>query len=244
MVEPKRTILVVDDLAMFRELGSIFLSRYGRVITAASGAEALEAARRERPDVVVLDFHLPDMDSEALCQEIRALGSPERPSFVVALCNGDSADHERAIRAGAADVLSKPLSRVSLVEAVNRLIRFPEVRGMARVDHAARVRVLLDQEERWGTMRNLSRGGMYLEANWSAPPESEMRLEFHLPEVGEPLAPTAKVIWSRTRLNGDVAGMGVRFLALDAASARTLDSFVYERFVPEPDPVGALGGGS
>lgn len=243
-MEPKRTILVVDDLPMFRELGSIFLSRYGRVITAATGGETLEAVRRERPDVIVLDFHLPDMDSETLCREILALGSPERPGMVVAICNGDSADHERAIRAGATDVLTKPLSRVSLVETVNRLIRFPEVRGMARVDHAATVRVLMEEGERWGTMRNLSRGGMYLEASWSAPPESEMQLEFRLPEVGKPLSPTAKVIWSRTRLDGVVAGMGVRFLALDAASARTLDSFVYERFVPEPDPLGAPGGGN
>jgi len=239
-VEPKRTILVVDDVPMFRELGSLFLSRYGRVITAANGAEALEAVRRERPHVVVLDFHLPDIDSEILCQRILALCPAGEPSAVVAICNGDSADYERAIRAGAADVLSKPLSRVSLVETVNRFVRFPEVRGMARIDHAATVRVMMDQEERWATMRNLSRGGMYIEANWFAPQNSEMQLEFHLPEVGGPLSSSARVIWSRRRWNGVAAGMGVRFLALDAASANTLDSFVYERFVPETHFLGAF----
>jgi uncharacterized protein (TIGR02266 family) len=239
-VEPKRTILVVDDLPMFRELESLFLSRYGRVITAANGAEALEAVQREQPDVVVLDFHLPDIDSEALCHRIRALYPAGKASIVVAICNGDSADYERAIRAGAADALSKPLSRVSLVETVNRLVRFPEVRGMARIDHAATVRVVMDQQERWATMRNLSRGGMYIEANWSAPQDSEMQLEFRLPEVGSSLSPTAKVIWSRKRWNGGAAGMGVRFLSLDAASAQTLDSFVYERFVPETDSPGAF----
>jgi uncharacterized protein (TIGR02266 family) len=241
-VEQKRIILFVDDLPMFRELGSLFLSRYGRVITAATGAEALEAVRRDRPDVVVLDFHLPDIDSETLCRRIRALCPTEKTCAIVALCNGESTDHERAIRAGAVDVLSKPLSRVSLVETVNRLVRFPEVRGMARVEHAARVRVVMDREERWATMRNLSRGGMYLEASWSAPQDSEMQLEFSLPEAGSPLSPTAKVIWSRKRWNGGVAGMGVRFLALDAATARTLDSFVYERFVPDldPDPLAAF----
>jgi uncharacterized protein (TIGR02266 family) len=239
-VELKRTILVVDDLPMFRELGSLFLSRYGRVVTAADGEEALAVVERDQPDVVVLDFHLPDVDSETLCRRIRALCSAGRTNSVVALCNGDAADYERAIRAGAVDVLSKPLSRVSLVETVNRLVRFPEVRGMARVDHAARVRVMMNQEERWATMRNLSRGGMYIEASWSAPLDSEMQLEFHLPEVDDPLSPTAKVIWSRNGWNGSAAGMGIRFLALDAASADTLDSFVYERTTPESDPLAAF----
>ncbi|GAG48110.1 unnamed protein product, partial [marine sediment metagenome] len=156
--------------------------------------------------------------------------------------NGDAADHERAIRAGAADVLSKPLSRVTLVETVNRLVRFPEVRGMARIDHAATVRMVVDREERWGTMRNLSRGGMYIEANWSAPPEAEMQLEFRLPEVALPFSPTAKVVWNRERWDGVSAGMGIRFLALDAASAETLDSFVYERFVPDAGSFGVFSG--
>ncbi len=241
-MEPKRTILVVDDAPMFREMESLFLCRYGRVVTAGTGAEALEAVRRERPDVVVLDFHLPDIDGETLCRRIRALRPAESTSAIVAISNGDSRDHERAIRAGAADVLSKPLSRLGLVETVNRLVRFPELRGMARIDHAVTVRVLMERQEHWGTMRNLSRGGMYIEASWSAPPESEMQLEFRLPEVGTTLAPTAKVIWSRRRRDGMSAGMGVRFLALDAASANTLDAFVYERFVPETDSFGIFTG--
>lgn len=241
-MESKRTILVVDDVPMFREMESLFLRRYGRVVTAADGAETLDAVRREQPDVVVLDFHLPDVDSEILCRRILALCPAGSTRAVVAISNGDSKDHERAIRAGAADVLSKPLSRLSLVETVNRLVRFPEMRGMARVHHATAVRVVMGRQERWGTMRNLSRGGMYIEASWTAPPESEMRLEFRLPEVGEPLSPTAKVIWSRKRWDGVSAGMGVRFLALDAASAHTLDSFVYERFVPEADSFGLSTG--
>jgi uncharacterized protein (TIGR02266 family) len=241
-VEAKRTILVVDDLPMFRDLESVFLSRYGRVLTAADGAEALEKVRRERPDVVILDFHLPDIDSATLCRRIQSLYPEGREPFIVGICNGDSADYERAIRAGVADVLSKPLSRVSLVETVSRFVRFPELRGLARIGQAATVRVIMDRQEHWGTMRNLSRGGMYLEASWAAPPEAEMQLEFRLPEVGKILAPTGKVVWSQTRWNGTAAGMGVRFLRLDAASAHTLDSFVYERFVPQPSPLDPLNG--
>ena len=82
-MEAKRTILVVDDLPMFRDLESVFLSRYGRVLTAANGAEALETVRREQPDVVVLDFHLPDIDSETLCQRILSLYPAGKTGIIV-----------------------------------------------------------------------------------------------------------------------------------------------------------------
>ena len=121
-MEPKRTILFVDDLPMFRELGSLFLSRYGRVITAADGTEALEAVRRDQPDVVVLDFHLPDVDSEILCPRIRALCAPEKTSAIVALCNGEAADYERAIRAGARGYVMKLEAADVMIRAIRRVM--------------------------------------------------------------------------------------------------------------------------
>ena len=52
--EPSWKILIVDDTAMFRELGSLFLARSGRVFTASGAAEGLAMAKAERPDVVGL----------------------------------------------------------------------------------------------------------------------------------------------------------------------------------------------
>ena len=100
-MEYKRTILVVDDASMFRELESLFLARSGRVITAPSGAEALEMARRERPEVVVTDLDMPGMSGDALCKEIRNDGEL-RHTPVIAVISGEfGEDRARAVRAGA-----------------------------------------------------------------------------------------------------------------------------------------------
>ncbi len=87
-MEPRHTILVIDDAAMFRELGALFLARSGRVITADDGDQGLEALRRERPDVVVADLLMPGMSGDALCQVVKA--DPdlcETPVILVTSCD-------------------------------------------------------------------------------------------------------------------------------------------------------------
>ncbi len=74
-MEAKRTILLADDAPMFRELGSVFLARSGRVVTAEDGHQGLEALRTEKPSVVVADLDMPRMDGAELCRRIK--GSEE-----------------------------------------------------------------------------------------------------------------------------------------------------------------------
>lgn len=231
-MEPAPTILVVDDVPLFRELGSLFLSRYGHVHTAASGEEALEQARRHWPAVIVLDFQLPDLPGEQVLRALAKAADGRKPPAVVALAGGAPEEHARAIRAGASDVLAKPLSRVSLVEAVTRFLRFPEVRGLPRVELASPARLRAGACEGHGVLRNVSRGGLFVETEWSAPPGSELRVEFRLPEERAELAPTARVVWRRPSWRSARGGLGMRFLELDAESARRIDTFVHERFVP------------
>jgi uncharacterized protein (TIGR02266 family) len=229
-VEPSPTILVVDDVPLFRELGCLFLARCGRVITAASGREALALASRERPAVVVLDAHLPDLSSEEVCRLLKR--PPEGPPIVVVTGSGSAAEHAAAIRAGADDVLAKPLSRLALVETVQRFTRFPVPRGLPRVTMVAAVRILRSDGEVWGTARNLSRGGMFVECDLRIPEEQELDLEFHLPGADRPIRQTAQVVWSRPA-NGQRSGFGVRFLSLDSLAARSLDEYVHEWAHPD-----------
>ena len=58
-MESKPTLLVVDEIRWFRELGESFLARTGRVISCSSTDRALEIAREERPDVVITDLDMP-----------------------------------------------------------------------------------------------------------------------------------------------------------------------------------------
>ena len=228
-MEPSPTILVVDDVALFRELESLFLARCGRVVTASSGQEALAVAAREHPAVVVLDAHLPDVSGGDVC---RRLKGPDATPIVVITGTGSAEEHAAAIRAGADDVLAKPLSRMALVETVQRFTRFPAPRGLPRVAMDARVRIVQGREEAWGTARNLSRGGMFVECEGGLPERGEVDLEFRLPGSDEALRPSAQVVWQRPG-NGDRQGFGVRFLSIDGPAARSLDEYVHEWALPE-----------
>ncbi|MEN8182509.1 MAG: response regulator [Myxococcota bacterium] len=225
-----RTILVVDDAAMFRELGSLFLSRIGRVIPAADGEEGLFLARRHRPDVILLDLVMPGMDGTEVCRRLREDPELGGTPIVILTASPLGEDHERAIMAGADQVISKPISRVALIDAVNRYLHSPISRGMPRVSVETPVRISHPDGECEGVALNLSRGGMFVESDGDAPSKDDVSLEFSLPETARLLTPTARIVWRRGYEPPHPTGLGLRFMRLDGDSARDLSQFVHEHY--------------
>lgn len=227
-MQAQRKILVVDDAAMFRDLESLFLARCGEVLTACDGDEAWETLVRERPDVLVTDLSMPGMGGDELCRRIKADPDLRRTPVIIVTGRNAGDEHERAVRAGADDVVEKPVNRVSLIQAVNHFLRLA-VRGLVRVALETDVRIAGAEGELWGRSRNVSRGGIFVESERELPPDSEVQLEFALPESPDALAPTAKVVWRRPATRDEAAGLGLQFLKLDREAARRLDEYVYER---------------
>ena len=124
-------------------------------------------------------------------------GDPEVAATpVVVLCSSDRGeDRAKALRAGADDVIGKPISRTSLIEAVQRFLRFAAVRGLPRAPFRTRVRIDDGHADWWGTARNVSRGGIYVEAEKELALSHEVRLEFELPDTSLSVRPTAEVVW-------------------------------------------------
>ncbi len=231
----RRKILVADDSPLFRDLESLFLARYGHVITASDGDLALYAIRKERPAVVVADLHMPGLTGDALCRAIKS-DDELRDTPVVLVTSGEQArDHERAVRAGADDVIAKPINRITLIQAVNRLLRTRRP-GLTRAALETPVRLRSGKHDAFGVARNLSRGGMFVQAAQPLPPDSEVELQFQLPDVDSAMAPTAKVVWRREHGGGEAPapGMGLQFLQLDRDSADRIDDFVYQYAPREP----------
>jgi uncharacterized protein (TIGR02266 family) len=231
----KRKILNADDAQMFRELGSLFLARTGRVITAGDGVAAFEAVKRERPDVVVADLDMPGLPGDTLCRRIKE--QPElRDTPVILVTTSELAEERaRAVRAGADDVIAKPITRIALIQAVNRFLRSQPVRGLSRIPVDTPVHIIRDADDVWGTLRNLSRGGIFVESEFALAPQTEVSVEFILPETEDRLQSTAQVIWRRRGSQEQPNGMGLQFLAIDRASARQIESYVYEHEAVAPD---------
>lgn len=230
--ERTRTILVVDDMRMFRDLGALFLARTGRVLTASSGEEALEVARNEEPDLVLTDLRMPGMDGLELCRALRTDPVMKNVPILVMMGADEAEARGDVIRAGADDVLDKPLARIALTASVNRFLHYDHVQGQPRVRVDAPVRIVAGENETWGTVRNLSRGGLFIETHLSLVPSDEIELHFRLPESGHAVEPNAQVVWCRMPVGSGSQtppGLGLRFLDIDTPTARIVDDFVYER---------------
>jgi len=239
----RKKILVADDTELFRELGSVFLARLGSVLTASSGSEALEIARREQPDVMIVDFEMPDMCGDNLCRAVKADRDLHRTPVILVASGRCAEDHARAVHAQADDVLMKPLNRMQLGLSVSRLLGENRHLAPARVpfDEEVRVRLVRADASSWGIVRDLSRGGVFVESLGKLPVDTELDLDFRLPDVRKPLRPTAQVMWTGTHPKSRAPGMGLRFLALDRPSTQQIDSFVHQYTNPRSGQLAAIG---
>jgi CheY-like chemotaxis protein len=224
-------VLVIESLALFREVEVHYLSRVADVRTAGNAAAALAAIATKRPALIVTSLDLPDRPGDDLVRELRV--HPRTKEIpVVVLTRGGPEEHARAVRAGASDVLSLPLLHETLVQAVERFVgaaRAPS--GLPRARLARPVRLWDREHSATGTLRNLSRGGCFVESAWLASEGHELNLDFDLPGFPGSLALSARLVWRRLRPGRQKSGAGFRFLELDGATSRALGRYVESSLV-------------
>jgi len=98
-----------------------------------------------------------------------------------------------------------------------------------RVDSEVRVRVSRSQSSAWCTARDLSRGGIFIESHGKLPLNTEVNLDFRLPNHNASLRPSARVIWTGRHPTTGMPGMGLRFVSMDRKSTDRIDEYVHER---------------
>ena len=117
-------VLVVDDEPDIVALVAYHLTKAGyRVSTSASGPDALAAARRDRPALIVLDLMLPGMSGFDVLEELRADPSTQSIAVLMLTARKDEPDRIRGLSLGADDYLTKPFSPPELVLRVGAILR-------------------------------------------------------------------------------------------------------------------------
>ena len=228
-------ILVVDDESDITALVAYHLAKAGyRVSTASSGAEALRAAREERPDVVVLDLMLPGVSGYDVLTELRNREETRDVGVILLTARREETDRIRGLSLGADDYLTKPFSPQELtlrVSAVLRRLQAPSVAagssitaGPLMIDRSAH-RVTLDGQELTLTateykllMTLVERRGrvqtrpQLLETVWEAQPDIQTRtVDMHVQRLRTKLGDAGRMIET-------VRGFGYRFRGTERGS--------------------------
>ncbi len=136
----KGRILVVDDIEENRDVLRRMLEKGGHhVLLAANGDSALRQAIDARPDVVILDVHMPGKDGFQVCRELQALAETASIPIVFLTANfAEEADRILGLELGGFDYLVKPVTRAFLLARVAVMLRIrrseEEIRRLAMID--------------------------------------------------------------------------------------------------------------
>ncbi|SHH32322.1 two-component system, OmpR family, response regulator [Cognatiyoonia sediminum] len=136
-----RHILVADDDARIRDVLRIALGQAGfEVDEVADGKEALRAAQRTQPDLIVLDIGMPEMDGLEVCRELR---KTSQVPILFLTAQGDEIDRVVGLEMGADDYVSKPFSPREVIARIRAILKRSGVeaeeatvlqRGVLRID--------------------------------------------------------------------------------------------------------------
>lgn len=155
--DPIPKVLVVDDEPNIRELVQVALKFHGcAVTTSATGTDALALAAAAKPDLIVLDVVLPDIDGFEVCRRLRAIDNDVPVIFLTA--RDTTSDTVTGLTLGGDDYITKPFSVEALVARVRAVLRRAAKRdvtddGDADDDSTLRVADLELDEEHWTVRR-------------------------------------------------------------------------------------------
>ena len=120
----KPTVLVVEDEAALVTLLRYNLEREGyRVVEARDGEEALLVAAEEGPDVVVLDWMLPQLSGIEVCRRLRSRQETRNVPIIMLTARGEETDRIRGLDTGADDYITKPFSMTELLARLRAVMR-------------------------------------------------------------------------------------------------------------------------
>jgi DNA-binding response OmpR family regulator/anti-sigma regulatory factor (Ser/Thr protein kinase) len=141
-------IMIVDDHPHNIVLLKTYLKPTNfEIIEASDGIEALQKARSELPDLIILDVMLPGMDGYDVCTQLKADESTECIPIIMMTVLNEVKDKLKALDLGADDFLSKPFNQVELIARVKSLLRIKRLIERVRLKEREQVELIIALEK-------------------------------------------------------------------------------------------------
>jgi twitching motility two-component system response regulator PilG len=119
-------VLIVEDTKTITNLLQVYLMGWGlQFFDAGNGVQGLAKAREIKPDLIISDVQMPEMDGFALCAAVRADSTLHATPFLLLTSLKDEASRQRGRLVGASAFLNKPVSVDELRERVRELLKLP-----------------------------------------------------------------------------------------------------------------------
>ncbi len=117
-------VLIVDDEADIRRIGELSLQSVGGwdVLLAESGAEGMETARAQKPDLILMDMMMPEMDGLTVLRQLRKHPELESTPVIFMTAKVQQDEVARYLEAGALGVVHKPFDPMTLPDEIRRIL--------------------------------------------------------------------------------------------------------------------------
>lgn len=229
MTERPTKVLLVDDVRLFLELEKTFFRRQGcEIFTTTAGPEALDLAHKEKPDLLVLDLYLPEMDGLEVLKRIRSDEELKKIKVIIVSVSGKEEDIQACKRAGCDAYLTKPITQKMLLDTSAQLLRIPQ-RIDIRIWVEIEVEGFQDGEKFYGQSDNISIGGIYIKSDKEFPTGTSVNLRFSLPGHENVFSIRSHVL-RMEKLPVTIGkfrfGLGFRFIDLSPQESRQIQAFV------------------
>lgn len=205
-----KKILIVDDVELLRDVYKKYLSAsHAEVFTAVDGEEALELARRERPDLIVMDRYMPRMDGLACCMAIKGDAAISHIPVIMTTNASQEDDADEYSRSGVCDILVKPIEEKTFLDTVVKYL--PEIdRRTTRVKETLDIKILSDGSRHEAMTENISVGGAFAVAELDVSVNEELSFSFLLPGKEVPIEVLGRIVWLRK--GSGPPGFGIEFI--------------------------------
>lgn len=119
---PKKVLVSDDDLYILQAVGRVVREEGYEVITAEDGAAALQLARAEMPDLLLLDIMMPKMNGLEVCQELKSNPATAGIHIILLTAMGQERDMQEGMKCGANEYMTKPFSTRKLRKKLHDLL--------------------------------------------------------------------------------------------------------------------------